>query len=454
MPESTVSPVTAFRYVDLFSGIGGFHAALSALGGTCVYASEIDDAPAAVYAHNWHHVPHGDITVAANDEVMDVPKHDVLVGGFPCQPFSKSGKQRGMEEARGTLFWNIAKIIEKRRPSLVLLENVRNIAGPRHQHEWDVIIATLRDLGYRVSSIPLVVSPHRIHPDFGGRPQIRERVLIAATKIPKGHHDQTDEPGSLDLSTAVHNWDPSNWNLKRDLPLTTPSRAERAELSLSEDETRWIEAWNEFVVLITPRLDTTLPGFPFWVDTWVDAKKLRIPADTPDWKRIIIEKNVKFYNEHKSVLAAWLKRWNHMADFPPSRRKLEWQAQGAKDLWATVMHLRPSGIRAKRPTYVPAMVAITQTSIIGPLKRRLSVRECTRLQGLPEWFDFADQNDALSYKQLGNAVNVGVVYNVLKAQVLRDIDLLGAKPNLVRAILGSPTSPDTALATDPAIGPA
>ncbi len=94
----------SFKFVDLFAGIGGFHGALSALGGECVYASEIDRAAARVYTRNWGLVPDGDITLAANDSTMNVPEHDVLVGGFPCQPFSKSGKQKGMEEARGTLF--------------------------------------------------------------------------------------------------------------------------------------------------------------------------------------------------------------------------------------------------------------------------------------------------------------------------------------------------------------
>jgi DNA (cytosine-5)-methyltransferase 1 len=148
----------SFRFVDLFAGIGGFHAALGALGGECVYASEWDKDAARIYERNWNLKPDGDITLAANDEVMNVPAHDVLVGGFPCQPFSKSGKQMGMEETRGTLFWNIAKIIETHKPSIVLLENVRNITGPRHLHEWEVIIQTLRDLGYRVSEDPHVVS--------------------------------------------------------------------------------------------------------------------------------------------------------------------------------------------------------------------------------------------------------------------------------------------------------
>ena len=88
----------SFTFVDLFAGIGGFHAALGALGGECVYASEWDKDSARIYERNWNLKPDGDITLAANDEVMNVPDHDVLVGGFPCQPFSKSGKQLGMEE--------------------------------------------------------------------------------------------------------------------------------------------------------------------------------------------------------------------------------------------------------------------------------------------------------------------------------------------------------------------
>src|SRR6187551_2745420 len=111
----------AFRFIDLFAGVGGFHAALKAYGGECVYSVEIDKAAAAVYERNWGRDPLGDIIQDANDETMNVPAHEVLAAGFPCQPFSKSGAQRGMDEARGTLFWNIAQIIEQRRPKVVLL---------------------------------------------------------------------------------------------------------------------------------------------------------------------------------------------------------------------------------------------------------------------------------------------------------------------------------------------
>ena len=436
----------SYGFVDLFSGIGGFHAALGALGGTCVYASEIDADAALIYQRNWGITPSGDITQAANEIRMDVPDHDILTGGFPCQPFSKSGKQLGMEEARGTLFWNIARIIEVRRPRLVLLENVRNIAGPRHTHEWEVIINTLRSLGYRVSSQPLVVSPHRIHPHFGGRPQVRERVLIAATLDISFHGHLAEEPGPLDLDPVTSGWDPVNWNLKRDLPLSKPAGSGATSLSLGETEVRWVEAWNDFVLLMKKRLKgASLPGFPIWADDWVPIHSLKIPKGTPAWKENFLKKNSLFYTEHRRSLDAWKKRWNNLDDFPPSRRKLEWQAQDAPDLWSTIMHFRPSGIRAKKATYVPAMVAITQTSVIGAQKRKLSVREGARLQGLPEWFDFLTQPPALSYKQLGNGVNVGVVYNVLKAQVLRDIDLLVDRPDLIRSILGAPANPDSVL---------
>jgi DNA (cytosine-5)-methyltransferase 1 len=217
-------------------------------------------------------------------------------------------------------------------------------------------------------------------------------------------------------------------------------------VTLNKAEMEWIEAWNEFVVLIREELGSkSLPGFPIWADSWVLKKDLKIPRSTPEWKQNFLIKNADFYTTHRLVLNKWLKKWNHLEDFPPSRRKLEWQAQDTKNLWETIMHFRPSGIRAKKPTYVPALVAITQTSIIGKQKRRITVREGARLQGLPDWFDFVDQADSLAYKQLGNGVNVGAVYNVIKAQVIRDLDLLAEESELIKSILGSPNSPDVIL---------
>ncbi len=447
--ELHVSPkaydlIVSFTFVDLFAGIGGFHGALSALGGKCVYASEIDKDASRIYNRNWGLHPDGDITVAANDEKMDVPEHDVLVGGFPCQPFSKSGKQRGMDEVRGTLFWNIARIVEVRQPKIVLLENVRNIAGPRHQHEWEVIIKTLRQLGYRVSSIPLVVSPHKIHPDYGGRPQVRERVFIAATKTKKFGLSLGEEPGLPDMLKCQLMWDHQNWNLHKDLPLEKNlNSSEKRMASLNDSELSWITAWSEFVELFRKECPgEKLPGFPIWVDDWVMTKNLRIPKGTPKWKANFLQKNAEFYTLNHKFLDKWLLKYNYLKDFPPSRRKFEWQAQDTKTLTETIMHFRPSGIRAKRASYVPALVAITQTTVLGKQKRRLTTREAARLQGLPEWFDFLDQTSSQTFKQLGNGVNIGVVYNVMKALVLRDLDLLGNNSSLVKAILNAPNSPD------------
>ena len=245
------------------------------------------------------------------------------------------------------------------------------------------------------------------------------------------------------LESVMMGWDPQKWNLEKDLPLDKlRSKSEKSAVALNETEISWIEAWNEFVEIMREQLgENNLPGFPIWADDWVNTKDLNISYDTPDWKSNFLRKNAEFYTEHKTVLDRWLKKWNHLQDFPPSRRKLEWQAQNEKNLWSTVMHFRPSGIRAKRATYLPALVAITQTSIVGKHKRRISTREASRLQGLPDWFDFVDQSDSLTYKQLGNGVNVGAVYNVIRAQVIRDLDLLGEESALVKSILGAPSNP-------------
>ncbi len=433
-----------FTFIDLFAGIGGFHAALSGLGGRCVYASEIDRSAAAVYRLNWGVDPLGDVTHDANEVAVTVPAHDVLAAGFPCQPFSKSGAQRGMDETRGTLFWNILRIIEERRPAVVLLENVRNLAGPRHRHEWEVIVETLRDQGYRVSDSPAVFSPHLLPPELGGRPQVRERVFITASRVDGPEFALTADP--VASPSPVGGWDPGAWDLEMDL--LAPDR-EAAGSELSEAERLWIDAWDEFVrIMWEERQGRRLPGFPLWADAWVTEKQLLIPAGTPSWKADFLRKNAAFYTAHKKVIDSWAKRWGvYTDDFPASRRKLEWQAQDTARLWDAVIHLRPSGIRAKRPTYVPALVAITQTSIIGPRQRRLTEREAARLQGLPEWFDFGDQSKSTTFRQLGNGVNVGVVWHILRKHVERDEEILKrTAPRLVGAVLGANASPDAVLA--------
>lgn len=448
-----MSTEPAFRYIDLFAGIGGFAAALTAFGGKGVYSVEIDPQAAKVYELNWGHSPLGDITDDATDEVMNVPAHDVLAAGFPCQPFSKSGAQRGMDETRGTLYWHILNIVQAHHPTVLLLENVRNLAGPRHLHEWQVIIETLRAEGYRVSETPAVFSPHQLSPSQGGRPQVRERVFITATYDPDGVGGDFPPEPVVTPRTRVGGFEPSEWSL--DDYLDPDHHVSGCDLSASEK--LWIDAWDDFVQLMWEERDgRRLPGFPLWADAWptTASKANEVAAaiasrETPSWKRDFLVKNAAFYDAHHKVIDKWAAKWGLFTDaFPPSRRKLEWQAQDTPRLWDCVMHFRPSGIRAKRPTYLPALVAITQTSIIGPRGRRLSPREAARLQGLPDAFTFGTQPDSATYRQLGNGVNVGAVWNVLKAHVARDEAVLKATETgrrIIEAVLDAPATPDERL---------
>ena len=452
----------AFTYVDLFAGIGGFHAALRALGGDCLMVSEIDEPAVAVYERNWltgsesrSHEPTavaGDINELAPEAgEVRVPDHDVLVAGFPCQPFSKSGAQEGVrDKTRGTLFFNILRILEERRPPVVLLENVRNLAGPRHRDTWETIVRSLREAGYRVSSTPTVFSPHLLPPDMGGTPQVRERVFIAAVYVGRERALRETDVGPVVERAPVGGWDPDRWTLD-DTKLQVANGApllqdedevvDRSAHALSDREIRWIDAWDDFVQRMwEAREGKRLPGFPLWRDHWVPEHELVIPPSTPKWKADFLRKNAAFYTSHQRVIDRWLADWDGLADFPPSRRKFEWQAQQTPRLWDCVMHLRPSGIRAKRPTYLPALVAITQTSVIGPRGRRLTPREAARLQGLPDWFHFGDQSDAETFRQLGNAVPVGVVYHIMRELVRQSIDDVPARVSV--QVLAAPSAPE------------
>lgn len=420
----------AFRFIDLFAGVGGFHHALSApeFGGECVLASDIDALCRQVYAATWPGMRPEAINGDIRDFTLDpdgddrsiqeldrlIPDHDVLCAGFPCQPFSKSGAQMGvLDSTRGTLFFDIVKIVQAKKPRFLLLENVRNLAGPRHRDTWVTIVQTLRELGYRVSDEPVVFSPHFLPESLGGRPQSRDRVFILATRL-DGEADLTQEP--LIRRGPVGDWDPNTWDIED--WLLDDSEIENLEAyQLRDEEIAWLDAWQHLVQGI-PADD--LPGFPIWVDAFTDKPK--IEPDTPAWKADFLKKNSAFYRQHRTFIRSWLRKsWipgagYRVEDFPASRRKFEWQARLAqpkaidRDLWRLTIHFRPSGIRVKPATYLPALVAITQTSVIGSRRRRITPVEAGRLQGLPDHvFPTAGVDDSTAYKQAGNGVNVGVV---------------------------------------------
>lgn len=448
----------SFQFVDLFSGIGGFHAALSMMGGECVLASEVDVAASQIYARNWlgpgnsDDVLSGDINdIAPATGLVLAPDHDILTAGFPCQPFSKSGAQQGTRDrVRGTLYFNILRIVEQRKPPVLLLENVRNLAGPRHTETWSTIIQTLRSAGYKVSDTPAVMSPHLLPPNLGGTPQVRDRVFIAAIYVGKRRAKRETDIEPIVRRRPIEGWDPAEWNLESTPLLATGSKpllqrenqiASTQRNNLTTAEIRWIDAWDDFVARMWEARDgMRLPGFPLWVDSWIRLDRLRIPKGTPEWKKTFLLKNSQFYTDHQEAIDAWLEDWDGLTDFPPSRRKFEWQAQETARLWDCVIHFRPSGLRAKRPNYLPALVAISQTPAVGSRRRKITVREAARLQGFPDAFSFGDQSDSTTFMQLGNGVAVGVVYYVLRKFLQANTDDL--PDHLGRVSEQLPTIPD------------
>jgi DNA (cytosine-5)-methyltransferase 1 len=157
-----------FKFIDLFCGVGGIRIPFDEIGGHCVFSSDIDKFAQKTYFDNFGHLPHGDIT---DIDVETIPAHDVLLAGFPCQPFSQAGLKRGFDDARGTLFFYIAKILSHHRPKFFLLENVKRLRTHDGGKTLKTIIEILTELGYTVSTQVLNGR------DFG-LPQNRERIYI------------------------------------------------------------------------------------------------------------------------------------------------------------------------------------------------------------------------------------------------------------------------------------
>ena len=167
-----------FKFIDLFAGIGGFHQAMEQLGGKCVFASEIDKY--AIETYNKNYGINADCNIREVNE-KDIPKHEVLCAGFPCQAFSKAGKQLGFkDETKGTLFFEIERILKYHKTKYIILENVRNLVSHDSGNTWKTIYKHLKDIGYRLTPKPIILSPHQL-----GVPQLRERVVILGIYDPE-----------------------------------------------------------------------------------------------------------------------------------------------------------------------------------------------------------------------------------------------------------------------------
>lgn len=433
------------RFADICAGLGGFHKALRRLGHECVFASEIDDELREIYVRNFPDTKKrtfGDIRIYKDK----VPPHDILCAGFPCQPFSKSGSQLGLEDkTQGTIFHEIADILKARRPKYVILENVGNFERHDKGRTWKIVRETLEGLGYDVRGTEHItsggsglISPHHL-----GYPHSRERFYIVAKqgRLPENPFPKVDRSCETTLTDIVQ--------LAKEL-----TTQDREETRLTDSQRECIELWNSLLAKM-PEDKVDLPSFPIWGDE-IDATYpyeeytpyiaplselekcfngqllngngsnghqytredllVRLPgyAQTeekvfPKWKVVFIRQNREWFKEYRKYFS---RRWvEDLKTFPPSLRKLEWNCQWEeRNLWSHVLQFRPSGLRVKRYSTSPSLVAMTTTQIpiLGPKGRFLTRIEGLRLQGFNDKHRIPQSRDK-AFKALGNAVHVDVV---------------------------------------------
>ena len=375
-----------FTFVDLFAGIGGFHLAMHELGGRCVFASEWDKDAQITYATNYGIVPKGDITKIKE---TDIPSHDVLCAGFPCQAFSKAGKQLGFaDETKGTLFFDVERILKYHKTKYIILENVRNLVSHDNGNTWKTIYSHLMKLGYRLTPEPLIISPHYL-----GVPQLRERVVVLGVYDPKNSQKPLEIPLPTPKSKSACSLD----------SILEAECKDAADYALTEDEVEVIDTWDEFYRGIKEKV----LGFPIWVEWFKTPPPPK--GEMPEWKRLFVEKNNRLYLNNKAFIDRWLIKHNNLESFTPTMRKMEWQCgESVASAWDAFLQMRPSGLRIKRPDCAPALVAIVQVPIIGKYRRRMTLREAARLQSFDDKF-IPNGNKHQAYKQFGNAVNVNVI---------------------------------------------
>lgn len=416
------------KFIDLFAGLGGFHLALTRLGHDCVFASEIDTNLSEVYKQNFGFMPVGDIR---GIELEDIPSHDILCAGFPCQPFSKAGGQKGFEDPdSGDLFSYVIKIVHFHKPRYIILENVPNIERHNNGTTWEKIYAELKNEGYYVKFNKL--SPHHF-----GIPQIRDRIFIV---------------GSLnDLS--YFQWPSRNSDLDTSIVPFLDNQPNDAK-KLTKQVEDCLNVWQEFISLYPKNEEILSPiwsmefgaSYPFedktpyaigyenlssfygnhgtpLKDFCRDEIMSALPSYAkreesrfPHWKRKFIRDSRELYKNNKNWIDDWLPK---VLEFPPSLQKLEWNIRGGeRDIWKHIIQIRASGVRVKKKNTSPSLVAMTTTQvpIVAWEKRYMTPRECAKLQSLGDLRQLPEA-PTRAFKALGNAVNADIVEKICKVLI-------------------------------------
>ena len=411
------------RFIDLFAGLGGFHLALKNLGHKCVFASEIDETLQTAYLENFGMRPSGDIREVA---VESIPPHDILCAGFPCQPFSKARGHTGPEDTElSELYLQILRVIQHHHPKFLILENVPNFEKHEEGQTWERVQDMLRREGYSVRLA-------KLSPDEFDIPQIRQRIYIVGSL---SSLSKFRWPGKSKAGGSIHSVLDSFPEEARQIP----KRVEKC-----------LDVWQEFLNLIpeeekiphplwsmefgaTYRYERTTP----WATNMETLRRQKgahgkslskastkeemlaiLPSHArtvqlrfPDWKIGFIRRNREFYCRHRSWLYGWMEK---IKEFPSSFQKLEWNCQEkdpcdeVRRIRDYVIQIRASGVRVKRNTTAPSLVAMTATQvpIIGWEGRYMTPLECKRLQSMDE-LKLPERN-TVAYSALGNAINVKV----------------------------------------------